>query len=542
MTGTFWAFVPAIVAIVLALITKQVYISLFLGIFFGGMLLAQGNPIFAMGKIFDAMSVKLMDNGGILVFLAMLGILVVMMVRSGASRAYGRWANKKIKSRRGALFVTAGLGGMIFVDDYFNCLTVGSVMRPITDKFKISRAKLAYIIDSTAAPICIIAPISSWAAAITGQLEGDGLVAFIRTIPFNVYAILTLIMIFVMIATKLDFGKMRQNEINALNGDLYSGQYELPCEEVVDVKQSAKGRVFDLIIPVVVLIALCVGSIVYSGYFLNFNHNTPNPETKNFAQAFANASAGTALAVGSTIAVIFTGIYYQCRKILRFKEAMESIVQGIKSMLPALIILTLAWTISAIIGKDGLQANEYVKKIIQADTMTTAFMPAVFFILAGLISFATGTSWGTFAILIPLATAVLGVRADDARVLITISAILAGSVFGDHISPISDTTILSSSGAQCNHIDHVKTQMPYAILVAGISLAMYIGLGILAHYVNEYKYAAAFALTVGPILLISTLLIIYAVQKSKKKLPTQVAQFKKNIGEGEENEERFHEA
>lgn len=546
MVGSFWAFVPAIIAIALALISKQVYLSLFIGIFFGGMFLAKGNPIQAFGKIFELMSDRLSKNGGILIFLVMLGILVVMLVKSGASSAYGRWANKKIKSREGALLVTAGLGGMIFVDDYFNCLTVGSVMRPVTDKFKVSRAKLAYIIDSTAAPICIIAPISSWAAAVTGELQGDGIVAFIKTIPFNLYAILTLIMVFFMIGTKLDFGRMHRNEINALKGDIYSGNYDLPCEESMGVGHSKKGKVVDLILPVLVLIILCVGTMIYSGYFNGFEPNLENAKNVNFATAFSRADSSTSLAVGSTMAVIFAAIYYQCRRVISFKETMNSITEGFKSMVPAILILILAWTISSVIGEDGLKANMYVKEHIKAESVVFATMPAMFFMIASGISFATGTSWGTFGILIPITTAVLGNSSADPKVVITISAILAGSVFGDHISPISDTTILSSSGAQCNHIDHVKTQMPYASIVAIISLVSYIILGAVTSKISTmvtqkhlYGYASLIALTVGPVLLLSVLTIILMVKKHKKELPTQVVQFNKNIGD--EYEERNYE-
>ncbi len=549
MIGKFWAFVPAIIAIALALISKQVYLSLFIGIFFGGMFLAQGNPIHAFGKIFELLSNRLGKNGGILIFLVMLGILVVMLVKSGASTAYGKWANKKIKSREGALFVTAGLGGMIFVDDYFNCLTVGSVMRPVTDKFKVSRAKLAYIIDSTAAPICIIAPISSWAAAVTGELSGDGIVAFIKTIPFNLYAILTLIMVFFMIGTKLDFGRMHRNEINALRGDVYSGNYDLPCEESMGVGSSKKGKVVDLILPVVALILLCVGTMIYSGYFDGFEPKMENAKGVRFAEAFSRADSGTSLAVGSTIAVLFTAIYYQIRRVITFKETMNSITEGFKSMVPAILILILAWTISSIIGDEGLKANEYVKRSVGANSVVFSVMPAMFFLIASGISFATGTSWGTFGILIPIATAVLGNSSMDPKVVITISAILAGSVFGDHISPISDTTILSSSGAQCNHIDHVKTQMPYAGVVAAITLLSYIILGVVTGELSSkvanpkhlYGYASAISLTVGPILLIGILSIILLVKKHKKELPTQVVQFNKNIGE-EDEEKNYNEA
>lgn len=521
MVGTFWAFVPAIIAIVLALLTKQVYVSLFIGIFIGAMFLAGGNPISALGIIYEKMAEEIGGSGTILVFLVMLGILVILMTKAGGSKAYGDWAVSKIKKRNGALGATAGLGVMIFVDDYFNCLTVGSVMRPVTDKHKISHAKLAYIIDSTAAPICIIAPISSWAAAVTGELEGNGLVAFIKTIPFNMYALLTLAMIIFLIVTGFDFAKMRKNEIAALKGDLYAGETDLPTEDVENMKVNDKGKVLDLVLPVVVLIVSCVCSMIYTGYFPTLDTTNPNPEVTNVALAFANCNSGLSLAIGSTIAVIFTALLYLPRKLITFRDFTDSFVQGFKSMVPAILILTFAWTISAIIGADGLDAPGFVKSVVQSDSMALGIMPPVFFLIAMGVSFATGTSWGTFGILIPIATAVLGAGQTTPTIL-CISATLAGAVVGDHISPISDTTILASSGAKCNHVDHVKTQMPYALLVALVCFITYIVLGFVAQSGMSYGATVGIGLAVGFVLLFAILVPFWLIYKKKGMLPYQV--------------------
>ena len=521
MVGTFWAFVPAIIAIVLALITKQVYVSLFLGIFIGAMFLANGNPISALGIIYEKMAGEIGGSGTILVFLVMLGILVILMTKAGGSKAYGEWAASKIKKRNGALGATAGLGALIFVDDYFNCLTVGSVMRPVADKHNISHAKLAYIIDATAAPICIIAPISSWAAAVTGELEGNGLIAFIKTIPFNLYALLTLAMIIFLIVTGFDFAKMRKNEIAALKGDLYAGETDLPTEDVAGMKINEKGRVLDLILPVVVLIASCIGAMIYTGYFPTLDTNAPDPDVTNVALAFANCNSGLSLSIGSTIAVIFTALLYLPRKLITFKDFTDSFVEGFKSMVPAILILTFAWTISAIIGADGLDAPGFVKSVVQSDSMALGIMPAVFFIIAVFVSFSTGTSWGTFGILIPIATAVLGAGQTTPTIL-CISATLAGSVVGDHISPISDTTILASSGAKCNHVDHVKTQMPYALLVAFVCFISYIVLGFVAQSGMSYGATVGIGLAVGFVLLFAILVPFWLVYKRKGMLPYQV--------------------
>lgn len=483
MTGTFWAFVPAIVAILLALITKQVYVSLFFGIFVGGMFLAGGNPIEAIGTIFTVMSEKVGGNVPIIAFLVILGILVILMQKSGGSQAYGRWAAKKIRSEKGATAATAALGCVIFVDDYFNCLTVGSVMRPLTDKYKVSRSKLAWLIDSTAAPICIIAPISSWAAAVAGELEGNSLSVFISTIPFNVYAILTIIMVFTFCFLKLDFGKMRKHEyIAKTTGDLNAGSTDLPTEEKIDFVPKANAKVQYLLIPVIILILCCIGGMIYVGYFYNWDTYTLGkvPQVSNVIDAFSSCDAGLSLAIGSTVALIIISVYYMAMRALSFKEITESFTQGFKTMVPAILILTFAWTLSGIMGAKGgyLDAQGFVETSLSNINLAWLF-PAVFFALACGIAFATGTSWGTFGVLIPIATAILGIQANTIT-LLTISATLGGAVFGDHISPISDTTILASAGANCNHVNHVNTQLPYAGLIAVISFIAYLIGGVCA--------------------------------------------------------------
>lgn len=521
MSATFWAFVPAIIAILLALATKQVYVSLFAGIFVGAMFLSKGDPVRALGDIFTVMSEKIGGNGGILIFLVMLGILVALITKSGGSYAYGNWACTKIKSRRGAMLATSGLGALIFVDDYFNCLTVGNVMRPVTDKYKVSRAKLAYIIDSTAAPICIIAPISSWAAAVAGEIEGDGLIMFIKTIPFNLYALLTLAMVIVVCCSgKFDFFKMKKNEKAALKGDLLNGETDLPTEDTVDIEVKSGGKVAYLVIPILVLVLSCVGSMMYVGFFYDWDAGALGTvvQSANVAEAFANCDAGLSLAIGSSIAVIFTLIYYMAAKVLNFKSIAESFTQGFKSMVPAILILTLAWTLSGIMGAKGgyLDARGFVQKTITADSMALGVIPAVLFLCAALISFSTGTSWGTFGILIPIATAVLGTQATTST-LMAVSAVLAGAVYGDHVSPISDTTILASSGAQCNHVDHVKTQLPYATLVASLCFIGYLITGFIAQTDMSYGVLALVTILIGFAFLTLSLVTVYFMEKAKDK-------------------------
>ena len=482
MEGTLWAFLPAVIAIVLALVTKQVYISLFFGIFVGAMMYAGGNPLKALFTLYQVMSEKVGGNTPIIVFLVVLGILVVLMQKSGGAKAYGDWAGKKIKSKGGALAATAGLGCLIFVDDYFNCLTVGSVMRPVTDKFKISRAKLAYIIDATAAPVCIIAPISSWAAAVAGELEGDGLIVFISTIPFNVYALLTLVMVFALCFLKFDFGKMKKNDyIAETTGDLHAGA-ATNDEKTEEIKANPRGKVQHLLIPVIVLIVCCIGGMLFTGFYYNWDTGLIDTELQsaNFIEAFSNCDAGLSLAIGSTVALFIIAIYYMITRTVSFKEITGSFTEGFKAMVPAILILTFAWSISGIMGAKGgyLDAQSFVAENLANSNFPQFLFPAIFFILAGAIAFSTGTSWGTFGVLVPIAVTILG--GSGTLTLITVSACLGGAVYGDHISPISDTTILASAGAECNHVDHVNTQLPYATVVAVIAALAYVVAGLCA--------------------------------------------------------------
>ncbi len=482
MEGTLWAFLPAVIAIVLALVTKQVYISLFFGIFVGAMMYAGGNPLKALFTLYQVMSEKVGGNTPIIVFLVVLGILVVLMQKSGGAKAYGEWAGKKIKSKSGALAATAGLGCLIFVDDYFNCLTVGSVMRPVTDKFKISRAKLAYIIDATAAPVCIIAPISSWAAAVAGELEGDGLMVFISTIPFNIYALLTLVMVFSLCIFKFDFGKMKKNDMIAeTTGDLHAGE-ATSDEKTEEIVANPKGKVRHLIIPVIVLIVCCIGGMLFTGFYYNWDTGLIDTELQsaNFIEAFSNCDAGLSLAIGSTVALFIIALYYMISGTVSFKEITGSFTDGFKAMVPAILILTFAWSISGIMGAKGgyLDAQAFVETNLANSAFPQFLFPAIFFILAGAIAFSTGTSWGTFGVLVPIAVTILG--GSGTLTLITVSATLGGAVYGDHISPISDTTILASAGAECNHVNHVNTQLPYATLVAAIAAISYVVAGLCA--------------------------------------------------------------
>ena len=508
MEGTLWAFLPALIAIVLALITKQVYISLFLGIFVGAMMYAGGDPLKALFTLYQVMSEKVGGNTPIIVFLVVLGILVVLLQKSGGAKAYGDWAGKKIKSKGSALAATAGLGCLIFVDDYFNCLTVGSVMRPVTDKFKISRAKLAYIIDATAAPVCIIAPISSWAAAVAGELDGDGLMVFISTIPFNVYALLTLVMVFALCFFKFDFGKMKKcDDIAETTGDLYAGESEGVGggEEIV---ANPKGKVRHLVIPVLVLIACCIGGMIYTGFFYNWDTGLIGTELQsaNVIEAFSNCDAGMSLAIGSTVALVIIALYYMIARVVSFKEITGSFTDGFKAMVPAILILTFAWSISGIMGAKGgyLDAQAFVENNLANGNFPQFLFPAIFFILAGGIAFATGTSWGTFGVLVPIAVTILG--GSGTLAIMTVSATLGGAVFGDHISPISDTTILASAGAQCNHVSHVNTQLPYAALVEGIAAVSYVIAGLCATLGSVLSciimWASALALFVVAVVLI----------------------------------------
>ena len=474
MAGTFWAFVPAIVAIVLALVTKHVYISLFVGILTGAMFLAGGNPLEALTTLFNIMSSKVGANVTIIVFLVILGIFVILMQKSGGAKAYGTWALKRVKTKKGVLGMTAGLGCLIFMDDYFNCLTVGSVMRPLTDQYKVSRSKLAYLIDSTAAPVCIIAPISSWAAAVAGELEGNEILTFIKTIPFNIYALLTIAMVFVFIFLKLDFGKMKRDmDFADITGDVNAGEGDMGGQADEIIKGHENGKVRHIVVPILTLILCCIGGMLYTGDVANVG----------FIKAFSECDAGMSLAIGSTIALFITCIYYACCKVVSFKGMMESIPQGFKTMVPAILILAFAWTISEVMGAKGgyLDAKAFVQNNLTNSNFPVGIYPAIFFILAGAIAFATGTSWGTFGVLVPIAVTLLGGSANESTLMVmTISATLGGAVFGDHVSPISDTTIMASAGANCNHVNHVNTQLPYALSVAIIAAVAYLISGFLA--------------------------------------------------------------
>ena len=468
--GTLWSLLPPIVAIGLALITKEVYSSLFIGILTGGALYA-----IATSSGFEGMFNAVVQEGiianvadsynvGILIFLVILGVIVVLMNKAGGSRAYGEWAAAHIKNRAGASLATFLLGVLIFVDDYFNCLTVGSVMRPVTDKHKLSRSKLAYLIDATAAPVCIIAPISSWAAAVSGTVDGvNGIRLFINTIPYNLYALLTLVMVLFISLSGFDFGPMKRHEDNAANGDLFTTRSTVYAPD--DKPVHTKGKVIDLILPVVILIALCVTGMLYTGGFFS---------GEDFVNAFANSDASYGLSLGSIAALIVIIIYFLCRKVLTFNECMDSIPAGFKQMVPAILILTFAWTLKTMTGL--LETGTYVSGIVESATAVRILLPLILFAVAIGLSFATGTSWGTFGILIPIVTHVFskdlsGVSDTEAipsMVIICISACLAGAVCGDHCSPISDTTIMASTGAQCDHVNHVSTQLPYAFTVAGV--------------------------------------------------------------------------
>lgn len=521
--ATLWAFVPALVAIVLALVTKQVYPSLFAGIFVGALLFAEGNIMNTFSNIIMLIGEKLGENGGILVFLVVLGVFAVILSATGATRAYGEWAAERITSKRGSLLATIALGCLIFVDDYFNCLTVGSVMRPVTDKHNISRAKLAYVIDSTAAPVCIIAPISSWAAAVSGFLDGESaIITFIMTIPFNLYALLTIVMMVCCTLLGLDFGKMKKNEDAAESGDLFAGEHDLPSEDLAgEVK--AGGKVWQLIAPIAILIVCCIGSMIYNGFFYNWDTGMMDSELQsaNIIEAFSNCDAGLSLGVGSVIALIIVFAMLIISKALSFKECMDSLGRGFKSMVPAILILIFAWTLSGVMGAKGgyLDARGFVEANMTSlaeSGLATVLFPAIFFLAACAISFATGTSWGTFGILIPVATSILGTSLEPS-VILAISAILAGAVYGDHVSPISDTTIMASSGAQCNHIDHVKTQLPYATLCAGISFVAYIIAGLVVNTGLGYGFAALVTLGTGLVLLGGVLFTARLLQKKANK-------------------------
>lgn len=500
--ATIWSLVPPVVAIVLALITKEVYSSLFIGILIGGVFYSDFQFEGTILHVFqDGIVGSLTDsyNMGILVFLVVLGIMVCMMNKAGGSAAFGRWASTHIKSRVGAQLATILLGVLIFIDDYFNCLTVGSVMRPVTDKHNVSRAKLAYLIDATAAPVCIIAPISSWAAAVTGFVEGeDGFSIFIRAIPFNYYALLTIVMMVAIVLMKMDYGTMRQHEMNAIRGDIYTTP-DRPYADAEEEMDETKGSVIDLLFPVIALIICCVIGMIYSGGFF---------EGVGFVEAFSGSDASVGLMLGSFFAFVITIIFYAVRKVLKFSESMACVPEGFKAMVPAILILTFAWTLKTM--TDSLGAKEYVAALVdQATGGMLSLIPALIFLVACFLAFATGTSWGTFGILIPIVVNVFAGN-NETMMIISISACMAGAVCGDHCSPISDTTIMASAGAQCNHVNHVTTQLPYAVTAAVVSGITYVIAGIVQNFVSS-TMTAVICLPVGIALMIGTLFVIRAI-------------------------------
>ncbi|WP_455619665.1 Na+/H+ antiporter NhaC family protein [Eisenbergiella sp.] len=497
--ATFASLIPPVVAIVLALITKEVYSSLFIGILVGGLFYSGFRFEGTVTHIFQDGFVAVLSDGynvGILIFLVILGAMVSLMNRAGGSAAFGRWAKEKIKSRAGAQLATICLGVLIFIDDYFNCLTVGSVMRPVTDRHNVSRSKLAYLIDATAAPVCIIAPISSWAAAVTGFVEGeDGFSIFIQAIPYNFYAFLTIAMMICLVVMKFDFGPMAAHEMNAQNGDLFSSGKK--DEKEVEVETAnPRGRVVDLVVPIVVLIICCIVGMIYTGGFFS---------GADFITAFSNSDASVGLALGSFFAMVLTILFYCVRRVLGFTDCMACLPNGFKAMVPAILILTFAWTLKAM--TDSLGAAVFVAAAMEkAAGGLMNLLPAIIFLVGCFLAFATGTSWGTFGILIPIVVAVFE-KSDPKLMIISIAACMAGAVCGDHCSPISDTTIMASAGAQCDHVNHVTTQLPYVITVAAVSFVTYL----LAGFVQS----AWITLPIGLALLIIVLLVIRGTQRNR---------------------------
>ena len=492
--ATFWSLVPPLVAIVLALISKEVYSSLAIGLIFGGLLASGFNFEGTMKAIFEKGFVSVLSsayNVGILIFLVILGMVVALMNKTGGSDAFGKWASKRIKTRVGAQLMSILLGCLIFIDDYFNCLTVGSVMRPVTDKHQVSRAKLAYLIDATAAPVCIISPISSWAAAVTGFVDGeDGFALFIKAIPFNYYALLTIVMMIVITIWKFDFGPMKLHEENAKKGDLFTTGEEKFDE--LDRGSHKDGKLIDMLFPIVSLIICCVIGMLYTGGIFS---------GAGIIEAFSNCDASVGLSMGSFVSLIITLIFYIARGSLKFTECMDCLPAGFKAMVPAILILTFAWSLKSI--TDVLGAKEFVATMMEHSASgMQLLLPAIIFVVAVCLAFSTGTSWGTFGILIPIVVAVFAGK-DSQMMIISISACMAGAVCGDHCSPISDTTIMASAGAQSNHINHVNTQLPYAMLVAAVSFVSYI----IAAFIKN----AVLSLIVAVVLMIAVLFIIKTV-------------------------------
>ena len=501
--ATFWSLVPPIVAIALALITKEVYSSLFVGILIGGLLYAGGNPEGTVLHVFSDGIVSVLSdsyNVGILIFLVILGSIVAMMNKAGGSAAFGRWASSKIKTPAGAQLATIALGVLIFIDDYFNCLTVGSVMRPVTDKQNVSRAKLAYLIDATAAPVCIIAPISSWAAAVAGFVEGeDGFSLFIRAIPYNYYALLTIVMMVGMVLMHEEYGPMALHEANARKGDLFTTgnhPYEAMDEEAAAAGDN--GHVMDLVIPIFSLIICCVIGMIYTGGFF---------EGTDFVTSFSQSDASVGLALGGFFGLVITVVLYMIRRVMKFRDLMACLPEGFKAMVPAILILTFAWSLKAM--TDSLGAKEYVAALVKASTGSfVSLLPAIIFLVGCFLAFATGTSWGTFGILIPIVVDAFSAT-DPQLMIIAISACMAGAVCGDHCSPISDTTIMASAGAQCEHVNHVSTQLPYAITAAAVSCVSYI----VAGYVRN----VVISLIVAIALMLATLSVIKMTAAKSRK-------------------------
>ena len=504
--ATIWALLPPLVAIILALITKEVYSSLFVGIVVGALLYSGFKFEGTVTQIFEGGIIKVLSdsyNVGILIFLVILGSVVCMMNKAGGSAAFGRWASKKIHTRVGAELAAIILGILIFIDDYFNCLTVGSVMRPVTDRHNVSRAKFAYLIDATAAPVCIIAPISSWAAAVSGFVEGqDGLAIFVRTIPYNFYAFLTIVMMVGMVLMKTEFGAMKTHEINALNGDLYTTSAR-PYENATDDETpNPRGKGIDLVIPIVVFVICCVISMIYTGGFFSGT---------DFVTAFSQSDASTGLAMGSAFGLVFAIIFYMIRRVINFRDCMGCIPEGFKAMVPAIMILTFAWTLKAM--TDSLGAAVFVEEAMRSVAGgIEVILPAIIFLVGCGLAFATGTSWGTFGILIPIVVAVFE-KSSPEMMIISMSACMAGAVCGDHCSPISDTTIMASAGAQCDHVTHVSTQLPYAIVAAAVSFVTYIVAG--------FVKTAWIALPVGIVLMLIVLFVIKMMNPMPVEKPTE---------------------
>ena len=504
MYGTFWALVPPIIAITLALITKEAYSSLFIGVLVGAFFSCEFAPVATLDMIInDGLVAAIADNAGIFLFLVLLGIIVALVNAAGGSAAFGRWAEKNIHTRVGAQLATFALGVLIFIDDYFNCLTVGSVMRPVTDRHQISRPKLAYLIDATAAPICMIAPISSWAAAVSSTAEDldigiSGIQLFIRAIPYNLYSLMTFAFIIALTLMKFDYGPMRKFEIKAAQGDLSM------LEGSVNEEGSSRGRVIDLLIPVLVLIAACTVGMIYVGGFFGTDAWGGTDCAGDFVAAFGNTDAFIGLPWGSIIALVLTVIYLVARRVVSFKDAMACVPKGFQAMISPIIILTLAVSLKTTITSLG--AADYVHDIMEgAAAFLYAMLPAVIFVVACVLAFASGTSWGTFGILIPIVTAIF--PASSSLLIIGISACCAGAVCGDHCSPISDTTIMASAGAQVDHLKHVSTQLPYAITVAAVSFVTYIVAGFVQN--------AIICLVIGAVLTVGTLFVIRSVESKK---------------------------